>query len=639
MIRALSFLLLLTAGILTQGVWAAEIAVVYPERSVAASERGYAKALAGHIRRWYAEAGVEADLVAEGNLSARQGHSLIFLVDCHTPPQETLAEVRAGLSAGKRFVVCYSGSDDLARLFGLRAAGYRRNGPWRSMRFLENRPRGAPTAILQTSDNLFAMRAGDSAAVKPMAWWLNAAGRPTEVAWWRTVRGSYWMTHVLTGDGDEADKRRLVLAIAAESIPGVWERAARTVRDEALEPLRDGSLSARLRRLPRELSETRGMERALALMRAQQTATERALRKGGAEAYQAALDLRTLVSRVYGKTFHAPLDETRAVWDHSGQGLWPDDWGRTAATLAAHGITDVYVNVAGAAFALYPSLVLPRKGSRDRLAEAVAACHKHGLRVHAWLLAFSCERAASPEAVRGFKKRGWTLQDPAGQDLNWLDPTHPAVRQRLVDSVREIATNYEVDGIHLDFIRFPGLPQSLGPRTRARFEATAGKAAGWPECVTDANGSARARFLRWRAEQVADAVQGVRAWLHANKPAIALSAAVYGKYPSCVDSVGQDWLSWLRAGLIDVAVPMNYTEDPARLSDWLGTQTADPRLAARIVSGVGVTASESRLSAVQAMRQIETARQAGCRGFALFDLDETLRTDILPVLRESITTP
>ena len=99
-----------------------------------------------------------------------------------------------------------------------------------------------------------------------------------------------------------------------------------------------------------------------------------------------------------------------------------------------------------------------------------------------------------------------------------------------------------------------------------------------------------------------------------------------------MDSVGQDWLLWLRTGLLDVACPMNYTEDPARLRDWLGTQTADPRLAARVVCGIGVTAAESRLSPIETLRQIEAAREAGCRGFALFDLDEALRADILPLL-------
>ena len=627
--RLLLALLLLPAACL----WAAEIAVVHPVLSVAPGERAYAKALAGHVVRWYAQAGVEADLVADDALGAPGAHKLLILVDCYDPPERTLAAIRRARDAGARLVVCYSGSDALARLLGLRVGAYLREpGRRREMVFGAGRPAGAPARIRQTSDNRLAVSPAAPGAAAPLAWWHDARGRRVDVAWWRTRGGHLWMTHVLTGDGDEAGKRRLLLAIAAETLPHIWERAARAALGRAAARARDDDPAAAARRLPSGDPARARLEAALPLLRAQRDTVRAALAKDAPQAYQAALDLRALVARAYAQTLRAPLGETRAVWDHSGQGLWPGDWERTAALLARSGVTDLYVNVAGAAFALYPSRVLPQKGTADELAAAIAAGRRHGLRVHAWILAFSCERAASPAATAALRARGWTLQEPDGTPLGWLDPTHPAVRAHLLAVVQEVARRHRPDGIHLDFIRFPGLPQSLGPGIRARFEAARGSAPGWPACVADPEGARRADFLRWRAACVTDAVQSVRAWLRANAPDVALSAAVYGKYPACVDSVGQDWLLWLRTGLLDVACPMNYTEDPARLRDWLGTQTADPRLAARVVCGIGVTAAESRLSPIETLRQIEAAREAGCRGFALFDLDEVLRADILPLL-------
>ena len=612
-------------------LWAADIVVVYPVDAVAPGERAYAKALAGHVRRWYGECGVETDLVADTAFRGGDGHRVAVLVDCYTPTPALLTQIRRGMDAGTRFVVCYSGSDALARLFGLRAVGYRADGPRRAMDFLPNRPKGAPARIVQTSANRFEVKPAKSGAAAPLAWWIDDAGRRAGVAWWRTPAGHCWMTHILTGDGDEDGKRRLLLAIAAEQIPGVWTAAANRVLDDAAKEL--PALRTRVRALPAGSPRRIAAQRALALVEAQQESARDALRRGGEAAYQAARDLRALMARAYAQTFIAPAGETVGVWDHFALGLWPGDWDRTARELAAAGVTDVYVNVAGAAFALYPSRTLPRKGTDDLLSEALAACHRHGLRLHAWILCFSCERAASPEAVADFRRRGWTLQDAAGKDLGWLDPTHPAVRARLLAAVKEIATRYDVDGIHLDFIRFPGLPQSLGPRTKTRFEAACGKAPNWPDCVSRPGGARRADFLRWRAGQIEAAVRDVRAWLRAEKPGVALSAAVYGKYPACVDSVGQDWLGWLRRGLLDAALPMNYTEDAAKLREWLTTQTADRALARRVVSGVGVTAAESTLTPFETLRQIDAAAKAGCRGFALFDLDETLRTEILPLLK------
>ncbi len=616
---------------------AADIAVVYPVISVPEGERGFAQKLAGHVQRWYREAGIQVDLVADDALNSRTPYKLMLLVDCYTPPPKVLAEIKARMAAKTRIVVCYSGSPELAKLFGLKPGSYQRSdtGRWSAMKLQANRPKGAPIEVLQTSTNIFSMSA-TQATTKPMAYWCDRNGKQTDVAWWKSKEGHYWFTHILTGDGDEAAKQRLLLALAGEVIPGIWQTAANYLYTRVTKPLDDDSLNSRIRLLPKESLRRQQQDRVLALVRQQQTAAKNALDDDGVATYQAVCDLRDIIARAYGMTYWARPGEIRGVWDHSGQGLYPGNWERTAKLLADHHITDLYVNVAGAAFSLYPSKVLIQKGTEDQLAAAIAACHKYGVRVHAWILCFSCERAA-PGAIGALRSKGWMLQDVKGNPLTWLDPTHPQVQNHLRATVAEIATRYDVDGIHLDFIRYPGLMQTIGPNVRKRFEADCGPAASWPNCVTDSDGAKRKAFFKWRAARITDAVQNVRVWMRKNKPRVQLTAAVYGKYPACIDSVGQDWISWLRMGLIDQAVPMNYTEELTALADWLGTQTADPRLARKVLCGIGVTATESRLSSIDVLRQIDLARRAKCGGFVLFDLDETLRKSILPVLSEGVS--
>ncbi len=627
------FLLLFVARCL----FAADIAVVYPVVSVPEGESAFAQKLAGHLQRWYKEAGIEVDLVADRALNLRMPYKLVFLVDCYTPPLSFLSQIKARMEGKTKIVVCYSGSAELAKLFGLKPGTYQRNdeGRWSSMKLQANRPKGAPAEILQTSTNIFSMAATQATTV-PMAHWVDRAGKSTDVVWWKTAEGHYWMTHILTGDGDEAAKQRFLLAVAAECVPGIWQSAANHLYAQVTKPLNDDSLNSRIRLLPKSSARRQQQERILELVRRQQASAKEGLNGDTVATYQAVCDLRDVIARAYGLTYWARPGEVRGVWDHSGQGLYPGDWERTAKLLADHHITDLYVNIAGAAFALYPSKVLVQKGTEDQLAAAVRACHKYGVRVHAWILCFSCERAA-PGAIKTLREKGWMLQDAQGKELTWLDPTHPQVRAHLKQTVAEIATRYDVDGIHLDFIRFPGLPQSLGPRVRARFEQACGRATNWPKCVTEAQGDRRAQFFAWRAARITDAVQDVRQWMKQKKPRMTLSAAVYGKYPACVDSVGQDWISWLRIGLIDHAVPMNYTEDLTVLEDWLGTQTANDRFARKVLCGIGVTATESRLEPIDVLRQIELARKAKCGGFVLFDLDETLRKTVLPVLSEGVS--
>ena len=294
--------------------------------------------------------------------------------------------------------------------------------------------------------------------------------------------------------------------------------------------------------------------------------------------------------------------EIHAVWDHSGCGLYPGNWPQTMAVLRNAHVTDLFVNVAGAGFAHYASGVLPRSKTfaqeGDQLAKCLAAAKGTGIRVHAWMLCFSATRG-TPDRLDVYAKKGWRLKHANGKLTEYLDPANPAVRTMMLDAVDEIQAKYPVAGIHLDFVRW-------GDNTV--------KLANAAQHITQFVSEARRRVRRPK-------------WL---------TAAVYGKYPQCVSTVGQDWESWLDANLIDYAVPMNYTESPLTFATLLAQQGRTKAHARRIIAGIGVTANESRLGAREVIDQINASRLAGLAGNALFDLDVTLEKNILPFLRMGI---
>ena len=143
---------------------------------------------------------------------------------------------------------------------------------------------------------------------------------------------------------------------------------------------------------------------------------------------------------------------------------------------------------------------------------------------------------------------------------------------------------------------------------------------------------ARRDFARWRAAQITRLVQDLRAVVKGAKPSAKLSAAVYGKYPLCADSVAQDWGAWLEKGYVDFVCPMDYTESPSQFEDYLKVQLALPASTGRVFPGIGVTAAESRLDAVEVIDQVRAIRARGGGGFALFDLNRVLESEILPLL-------
>lgn len=623
---------------------AADVRVIHGHASVPEGERRFAAALARHMVRWYREVGLEADVTDDTKLAeALDGQRIAVLVYVSQPTSTQVAACRAFVQRGGRLIVCYSASAALGELMGVRVTGYRRAdtpGRWSSMQFTESRPTGAPKEIRQTSPNLMtAQPIGGRSSV--LAWWVDRKGVPNDPAWLVSGHG-YWMTHVMLADGDAKAKGHLLLALAASADPTLWRTAAGRMLVQAR---RAGTYAspAAITLAAKHIADPTKRKRAMAAAQAAagwETQVQQRLRTGeGFAAWEGTQMVQARMREVYGLLQTANKGEFRVVWDHSGMGLYPGNWKRTCAMLEAAGVSDLLVTVGGAGFAHYASDVLPRSKIQQEQGDQLRACldaaRPYNIRVHAWLLCFSTEMA-TPERLDIFRNNGWLLTSETGRALPWLDPSSVEARAYLVRAVREIATRYNPDGIHLDFVRYPDFASSLGAASRPRFERSLGRRlTAWPQDVKW-GGSDRKAFMRWRAAQIDQFVGDARLTMRTTAPGKLLTAAVYGKYPSCVDAVGQDWEAWLRNRVVDYVMPMNYTENMALFNGLLADQTRNSAQARRIIAGIGVTAAESRLDPIQVIDQIQAARNAGCPGFALFDLSTTLQQETLPILRLGI---
>jgi uncharacterized lipoprotein YddW (UPF0748 family) len=358
------------------------------------------------------------------------------------------------------------------------------------------------------------------------------------------VNGGWWVGNMFASAADEEAKTRLVCSIAGMASPGAWNASAW----EARRRVREAAARAK--------------------------AAAQVPRKG----------------------------EIHAVWDHTGLGLYPGDWPRTMRLLRDGGITDLFVNVAGAGFAHYNSRILPIsdecRARGDQLAACLAAARGTGVRVHAWVMCFSAARAV-PGRLDALAKKGWRLKDASGRLTEYIDPSNAAARWHILSAIGEIADGYQVAGVHLDFVR-------------------------WYEGAAKPSNAAR---------KVETFVEAARGRVRSARPGAWLTAAVFASHPACVASVGQDWEGWIEKGLVDYAVPMNYTADSTKYAVFMARQGRSPAVARRVIGGIGVTASESVLSPEQVIDQVVAARRAGLAGVALFDLDRTLALRVLPLLR------
>lgn len=517
------------------------------EVAVAAREKGYYTSIARHLERWLGEQSVKTDFIeaGSGGLAKRlAGKKMVFLVGYDSPSAAELDAIEKAKKTGTKFTVFYSASPRLASLMGVKCAGYRKAnypGQFSRMVFSSSGIEGVPPAIRQTSTVLQSAvpLAGRG---RTIATWADRKGKSTGEAAVIATDAGFWITHVFLADGDEDLKAQLSAAFVGSVAPQVWS----------------------WRKAQERLLADHKKTRALALRQIP--------RKG----------------------------EIHAVWDHSGCGLYPGNWPKTMKVLQEARVTDLFVNVAGAGFAHYPSNVLPRSKTYaeegDQLKACLAAAKETGIRVHAWILCFTATRS-TPDRLKKFASQGFLLKDrTTGRDSEYLDPSNPAVREYILSAISEIQSKYPVDGIHLDFVRW--YEKAAKPKDAA-------------EIVT--------RF-------VADARKRVRRpkWL---------TAAVLGKYPACVDSVGQDWVMWLDANRVDYVVPMDYTGDLAKFESFVAQHAATRTRAGKTIAGIGVTANESRLGPRSVIDEINIARRHNLAGVALFDLDVVLEKKILPYLK------
>ena len=187
------------------------------------------------------------------------------------------------------------------------------------------------------------------------------------------------------------------------------------------------------------------------------------------------------------KTPPPPITPPTPSWDINAlRGVWVTTTASTAldsrdmirqmvANCKAAGINNLFVVVYNNARTTYPSTVmntligkpiLERFSGRDPLQECIEEAHAAGLKVHAWFeYGFSSSYSASGGSIVAAKPH-WAAKDMAGNlvvknGFDWLNAIHPEVQDFMISLFREVATNYNVDGVQGDD-RLPAMPTTGG---------------------------------------------------------------------------------------------------------------------------------------------------------------------------------
>ncbi len=577
----------------------ARIAVVMPSaKSVPlADERPFAR---NNAERWLADLSrldqPAIPLDEEGLRAADLRPFKVVILPYNPQPASPLR--RALLSyvrQGGALWVCYSADTDLAAAAGVTPGVWRAAGPANPLHqwaFTDMSAWEGPARVVQSAPHILPIRpAHDEAEV--LAFWADTNGRPqSEPAIIATPHG-VWFSHLLGRDDDAARLRALAFMLD------------RYLPSAAL---------AAVKRKAETLAAQTTIANGPAVQRAQ-AATQRALERGSAgtawDRYAEWVAAHAADDRI--ETVW-PADVALGIWDHSGRGLYPGDWARTWAELRATGFTDAFVYVR------YGGTLSSR---------AVRTAQEAGIKLHVWPIVFNVE-SADTQTLAGYRRDGRLQTGADGTATTWLCPALPANRESELERVLALAATHGVQGLHLDYVRYPDADYCYGPECQARFEAHYGRALpNWP----DLSGATREAFVAWRADAISQFVEAVSAAMAERYPDVNLSAAVWPDVNTVKAQLGQDWPRWLANEWVDFVVPMSYTEREAELKQWTARQLALPGAAGRVWAGLGVTASHTQLGPGATLRQAQAAIEEGVAGVVVFDLNTTVANEIFPALR------
>ena len=332
--------------------------------------------------------------------------------------------------------------------------------------------------------------------------------------------------------------------------------------------------------------------------------------------------------------------EFRAFWCHSAFGVQGLDWDEAIRRLADNGFNAILPNMLWGGAAFYESKVLPvasQVASRgDQIRQCLAACRKYGVQMHVWKVDWNLGSAAPKYFVEKMRQMGRLQVSSQGKEEPWLCPSDPENQQLEIAAMVEVVRNYDVDGIHFDYIRYPDNDHCFCAGCKQRFQRVSGvTVTNWPEQVR-ADGPLRQQWLDWRRGNITTVVKSASEQARAINPKIKLSAAVFPNWAVDRDGVGQDWKLWCDKGYLDFVCPMDYTPSNNRFErlitqqlDWAGRTPCYP--------GIGVSASSSHLGVDRVIDQINLARRHQTHGFVIFNYGVKESNDLLPLLGMGIT--
>ncbi len=356
--------------------------------------------------------------------------------------------------------------------------------------------------------------------------------------------------------------------------------------------------------------------------------------------------------------------EIRALWVLRTSLSSPASVQTLVESARATGFNTLLVQVRGRGDSYFQSRLEPRAAELlkqpenfDPLAAVIEAARAADLKVHAWVNVNLVSSAADLPSAREHlvhrhpdwlmvprdlaqelarvdpespaylgKLARWTRTQSAGIEGLYTSPLVPDAVDHTVAVVRDLVKRYRIDGVHLDYARYPSdrfdysrtAIREFAAAVQPRLSAAARRDIdaierddlfAYPDAFPE-------DWRRFRIDRLSALVRRLHDAVKEERPEAALTVATTPDAQEARERRLQDWGHWVEAGLVDAVCPMAYTPEATRFAD-------DIAYARRVAGDRAVWAGIGayRLTPSQTVENIQTARKLGATGIVLFSYD------------------
>ncbi|HHY41959.1 MAG TPA: family 10 glycosylhydrolase [Thermoanaerobacterales bacterium] len=340
-------------------------------------------------------------------------------------------------------------------------------------------------------------------------------------------------------------------------------------------------------------------------------------------------EIQNAADQAYYMTFESPKVENRAVW-HRPREKSIEEVKRQLDILQDLNINTIYLETYWNGYSIYPTKnkVMehnPIYDGFDVLGAYIKEAHARGMEVHAWVECFLVGQNVAekrPEWMAVSRQGDKYYADSSGAKYYFLNPALPEVRDYISELYRELITNYDIDGIQFDYMRYPesgDYSNDFGydKYTRKLFKADFGK----DPIELDEEDRLWKKWCDFRVNMINTFAHRIISEVKSIKPELQISADVWPAYDETIKDTFQNPKNWTTRDYLNVIIPMSYylNEQPV-VEDITNTQAFAKGHA---LINVGLS-TLSRVDAKILLRQIDAARAESANGVAIFESQSLL---------------